>query len=121
MLVRGLYFCDLIYMLETDCANYVVAGTTSALLNSGSLFKEVGDGRSFRDEREGSVGLDGNEGGGRDTRLKVGRSCVELFAEVHRLYTTSTKSRTHRRRWGSLTRSDENALAANIGIRELPA
>lgn len=121
MLVGSLYFCDLIHMLETDCADYVVTGTASALLNSGSLFKEVGDGRSFCDEREGSVGLYGNEGGGRDTRLKVGRSCVELFAEVHRLYTTSTKSRTHRRRWGSLSRSDENALTANIGIRERPA
>lgn len=118
MLVGSLYFCDFVHVLETDCADYVVTGTAGAFLNSSSLFEEVGDGRGFRDEREGSVGLYGNESRGWDTRLKVGRSCVELFAKVHRLHTTGSESGTHRRRWGSLARSDENALTANIGIRE---
>jgi hypothetical protein len=54
--------------------------------------------------------LHGYKGRNRDTRLYMCCPCIKLFAEVHRLYTASSKSRAHWRGWGSFPGWNEQAL-----------
>lgn len=103
-------FGNLVDVLETDGAHDVVARSAGALLDAGSLLEEVGGGRCFRVEGEGSVRLDEDLSGNGDTGLDVRSASVELLAKVHGLDTTSTKSGTDRGRGCRLASRDEETL-----------
>ena len=97
VLVRRLDFGDLINVFETDGAHDVMSGTASALLYARGFLEEVGSWRSLCDEGERAVRLDGNQCGNGDARFNVRSASIEFLAEVHRLDTTGTQSRTDRR------------------------
>lgn len=91
MLISSLDLRNLIHVFETDGANDLVAGAASTFLNTGRFLEEIRSRRCLRDKRERTVWLNGYEGRGRDSRLKVCRSSIELLTEVHRLDTASTE------------------------------
>ena len=96
VLVGRLDFCNLIDVLERYCPCHLVSGLAGTLFDACSFFEEIGSWRSFRDEGEGPIRLDGYEGRNGDPRFNVRCPCVEFLAEIHRLDTTSTEGRTNR-------------------------
>ena len=99
MIIRGLNLCNLEYVFETDCADDLMTGFASALLDVCSLLEEIGRRWRLCDEGEGPVRLDGDKGGNRDARFDVCGPGVEFFAKIHRLDTTRTKCRSNRWSW----------------------
>ena len=110
MLVGRFDFRDFVNVFEADGAHEVMAGAAGTLVYTRSFLEEVGGGRSFCDEGESAVRLDGNQGGYGNTGLYVRSASIEFFAEVHGLHATRTKSRTDRGRGSSLASRDEETL-----------
>lgn len=110
MIIRGLDFCNLEYVFETDRPDDLMTRFSSALLNVGRLLEKVGRRWRLCDEGEGPVWLDGDKGGSRNARFDVCGPSVEFFAKVHRLDATRTKCRTNRWSWCRFGSRNQNTL-----------
>lgn len=106
MFICRFYLRDLKHMFETDSSNRLVTWFTRPLLNASGFLEEIRSWRGFRNERECAVGLNCDERWGRNARLYMRSSGVELFAKVHGLYSTGTKSGTNW--WGRSSLSGGN-------------
>lgn len=95
--VRLLDLRNLVNVLHAELSNNLVTRFSSSLCNSGTFLEKVARWRRFRHERECSVWTDGDDSWRRCTRLDMCCSCVEFFAEIHRLYSFGSESWTYGR------------------------
>lgn len=110
MVIRGLDFRNLVHVFEINRSKDLMAWFRSALVDSSGFFeKECGWWR-FGEEGECTVRSDCYESGSRNANFYVGCSCVKFFAEVHRLDTLCSESRTYGRCGSSLACCDEQTL-----------
>lgn len=110
MLIRSFNFRNLINVFETDRSQYFVPRFGGTLLYAGSFLYEVSGGRCFGDEVESAVGFNSNERRRGCTGFNMSCSCIELFAEVHRLNTTSTESWSNWWCGSRFARTDQKTL-----------
>jgi hypothetical protein len=116
MFIGSFNLCNLVHVFEADGPNCLVAWSAGSLLNACCLFEKIRHRWGFRDEGEGSIGLNVDHGGNWDTRGDVGCTSVELFAKVHRPHAASAESWANRRRWSGLSGSDEETLLMGMGL-----
>lgn len=101
--------CDLVDVFHAYGPDPVLARLRGTLFDTCRLFQEVCDGRCLRHKCECTVGLDGDEGWYRYSRLDVGGTCVEFLAKVHGLDAPCAERRSNRRARRRLASSNEDA------------
>lgn len=116
MFIGSFNLGNLVHVFEADGANCLVAWSAGSLLDACCLFQKKRHAGSFREEGEGSIGLDVDHGGNWDTRGNMGCTSVELFAEVHRPHAAGAESGTNRGRWSGLACCDEETLFTGVGV-----
>lgn len=95
MFIGSFNLRNLVHVFEADGPNCLVAWSASSLLDACCLFQKIRHRWSFRDEGEGSIGLNGDQGGNWDSRGDIGCTSVELFAKVHRPHAAGAESGAH--------------------------
>src|SRR5258707_1408779 len=102
--IDKLDFRDLLDLLFGDLADLVAIRLRRTFGNSRSAQKQARRWRSFEDEREGAVRVNGDQHRKNHSIGFFLRFCIELLAEIHDVDAMGTKRGAHRRRWCSLTR-----------------
>lgn len=108
--ICSFYLGYFVHVFETNGAQYFMAGFRWTLVYTSCFLDEIRGRRGFGDEMESTVGLDCDKCWCWCTWLYVGCSCIELFAEIHRLHATSTKSRSYGWSGCCFASSDEETL-----------
>lgn len=114
MLVGGLYFSNLIDVLETKSAIPDVTWFAGAHFYACRFFEKIRGWRCFGDKVEGSVGAHVNLGRGWCSGSNMCGPCVEFLAKVHRFDTSSTESWADWRRRCSFSCANKQTLEERI-------
>ncbi|CEE60552.1 conserved hypothetical protein [Xanthomonas citri pv. citri] len=97
---------DLFQLLARHLAHLVGVGTLRAGAHACGLLEQHAGRSALGDEREGTVGIRGDDHRRRQTRLQLRRCRVECLAEFHDVQTALTQCRANRRRRVGLTGLD---------------